>query len=95
MTCHTGSLGTTDDVTYNGGVYEVQVWTTIGLLAATLFGVLFYLGSKIDSINTRIDQTNDRINQTNDRITSLSDSLNARIDGLGVKLQNHLDRHAS
>jgi len=41
-------------------------WTAIGLLAATPFGSLYYLGSKIDSLAARVD--------------SRLDALTARLD---------------
>lgn len=56
-------------------------WTAIALLAGTLFGTLFYLGSKIDSINSRID--------------ALAARLDSRIDSLASQLQSHIERHAS
>jgi hypothetical protein len=60
----------------------VQVaWTVIGLLAATLFGTLFFLGGKIDSINGRID--------------ALAARLDGRLDALSSQLQAHIERHAS
>jgi hypothetical protein len=59
---------------------EQAAWTAIGLLAATLFGCLFYLGSKIDGINSRID--------------ALGARLDARIDSLSNRLDAHLERHA-
>ena len=34
---------------------QAQAWTAIGLLAATLLGVLFYLGNRIDYLGNRID----------------------------------------
>jgi hypothetical protein len=56
---------------------EAQLWTLIGLLAATPLGLLIYLGPKINRLETRID------------------GLSAHIDELGVKLDDHLRRHAS
>ncbi|MGH2806276.1 MAG: hypothetical protein ACRDKT_03275 [Actinomycetota bacterium] len=56
-------------------------WTALALMAATLFGVLFYLGSKIDNINNRID--------------NLNATLSARIDALSAQLAAHLEKHAS
>lgn len=45
------------------------VWTLIGLLAATLFGLLFWVGGRIDSLGGRIDGLGARI-----------DALSARMD---------------
>lgn len=70
-------------------------WTAIGLLAATLVGSLFYLGSRIDhlgdSLNARIDGLGESLNA---RIDSLDARLSARIDGLSAKMDTHLERHA-
>ena len=62
---------------------DAAVWTAIGLLAATSFGSLFYLGSRIDAIGSRIDGLDARI-----------DGLGSRMDGLSAKLDAHLERHA-
>lgn len=59
---------------------ESVAWTAIGLLAATLLGNFWYLGTKIDSVNNRID--------------NLAARLDARIDALAGQLQAHLQRHA-
>ncbi|HEX9713407.1 MAG TPA: hypothetical protein VGB52_12770 [Actinomycetota bacterium] len=63
-------------------------WAAIGLQAATLFGMLFWLGSRIDGLSARIDGLSGRID-------SLEQSLNARIDGLNARLDAHLEWHAS
>jgi hypothetical protein len=60
---------------------EEVAWTAIGLLAATLFGNFWFLGSKIDSINARID--------------NLAARLDARIDAVSAQLQSHIEHHAS
>lgn len=59
-------------------------WTAIGLLAATLVGSLFYLGSRIDHLGDSL----------NARIDSLDARLSARIDALSAKMDTHLERHA-
>ncbi len=66
---------------------EQVAWTAIGLLAATLFGTLFYLGGKIDAINGSVDSLGARID-------ALSARLDSRIDGLSTLLQAHIERHA-
>ena len=63
-------------------------WAALGLMAATLFGVLFYLGNKIDNINNRIDHLADSLG-------GRMDSLGARIDGISSQLAAHLEKHAS
>lgn len=67
---------------------EQVAWTTLGLLAATMLGNFWYLGTKIDSINSRIDAVNQRID-------ALADRLDARIDALAGQLQAHIEWHAS
>jgi len=56
-------------------------WTSIGLLAATLFGSFFWLGSRIDGLATRID--------------SLAAHMDARFDALNARIDSHLDTHSS
>ena len=63
---------------------EGVAWTAIGLLAATLFGSLFYLGGRIDNLAARLDS----------RIDGLESRLNARFDGLERRLDAHVERHA-
>ena len=52
-----------------------MAWSAIGLLAATLLGNFYWLGSRIDGINARIDGLSARI-----------DAMNARLD---AHLRNH------
>jgi hypothetical protein len=65
-------------------------WTAIGLLAATIFGSLYYLGGKIDSLGARLDA---RIDTLEGRIDSLGARLDARLDALAGRLDAHLQRH--
>lgn len=44
-------------------------WATLGVLTATLFGTLFYLGSKIDALSARMDGFAGRM-----------DAMSARLD---------------
>jgi len=53
-------------------------WAAIGLLAATLLGSFFYLGSRLDALGARID--------------SLGSRLDGRIDALGAKLDARIER---
>jgi hypothetical protein len=57
---------------------DAVVWSVIGLLAATLLGNFYWLGSRIDGINGRIDG-----------LSSL-DGLSSRIDGLASRLDSHI-----
>ena len=70
-------------------------WTAIGLLAATLFGSLYYLGSKIDSLGARLDSRIDALEgRLEGRIDSLAARLDARLDALTARLDTHFERHA-
>jgi hypothetical protein len=60
---------------------EAVAWTAIGLLAATLFGNMCYLGSRIDNLSNRVD--------------NLGTRLDARLDALSSRLDAHMERHAS
>ena len=70
-------------------------WAAIGLLAATLVSSLFYLGSKIDglesSLGARIDGLDSSLNA---RIDALDARLSGRLDALSARMDAHLDRHA-
>ncbi|HEY3210071.1 MAG TPA: hypothetical protein VGL18_09820 [Actinomycetota bacterium] len=74
------------------------VWTAIALLGATLFGSLYYLGSKIDSLGARLDSRIDglagRIDGLVNRIDTLADRLDSRLDVLANRIDTHLERHA-
>jgi len=59
-------------------------WAAIGLLAATLFSSLFYLGSKIDGLESSL----------NARIDALDGRLSGRLDALTARIDAHLERHA-
>ena len=63
-----------------------MAWSAIGLLAATLLGNFYWLGSRIDSINGRIDGINGRI----DGLSARVDGLSSRIDGLASRLDEHI-----
>ena len=56
-------------------------WSAIGLLAATLFGSLYWLGSRIDHLSTRID--------------NLDSKLGGRIDALGARMDAHIQWHSA
>lgn len=93
---------------YGSGM-EAQAWTAIGILAATLLGVLFYLGNRIDALgsemrsqfqaqgarfDSRIDSMSARIDALNERVEEQGRQLGNRIYELAVKLDDHLRWHA-
>lgn len=53
------------------------IWTVIGLLAATSFGALFYLGSRVDALAARMD--------------SGFAAVNARLDALNSRFDAHVE----
>jgi hypothetical protein len=61
-------------------------WTAIGLLAATLLGSLYWLGSRIDALGGRLDG---RI----DALSSRIDALVKEVARQGTLLEVHLERH--
>ena len=65
---------------------EAVAWSAIGLLAATLLGNFYWLGTRIDGINGRIDGINGRI----DGLSARVDGLSSRIDGLASRLDEHI-----
>ena len=66
----------------------MEFWATFVFFAGTLSAMFFFLGHKIDSINTRIDGLGARMD-------AMNNSLGARIDNLSGQLQAHIERHAS
>jgi hypothetical protein len=61
-------------------------WTAIGLLAATLFANLFWLGSRIDSLAGRMESGFARLD-------GRLDAVNARLDGVNARLDTHVRNH--
>jgi len=51
-------------------------WAAIGLLGATLFGNLYWLGGRIDALGARMDAKFDR--------------LDARLDMMNARLDEHI-----
>jgi hypothetical protein len=66
---------------------EAVAWAAIGILAATLLGSVFYLGSRIDNLGARIDALGARLD-------GRLDGLSTRIDGLSTRIDAHMERHA-
>ena len=66
-------------------------WAAIALLAATLVGSLYYLGSRIDALSARVDALGSRLDA---RIDALEARLTARIDRLKERLDAHIEWHA-
>ena len=83
---------------YSRLAVTVVAWSAIGLLAATLMGSFYYLGSRIDSLGSRIDglggRLDGRIDQLSRRIDSLESRLDARLDALTSRMDTHLEQHA-
>ena len=66
---------------------EAVAWTAIALLATTLVGSFFYVGTRIDSLSGRIDALSGRID-------AQGADLGGRIDALSGRIDQHLARHA-
>lgn len=62
------------------------VWTLMGLLAASVFGNMYWLGAKIDRLGARLDA---RI----DAQTSRIDVLSGRLDDLSARFGAHEAHH--
>jgi len=71
---------------------DAAIWTTLGLLAATSLGSLFYLGSRIDALGTRIDALGSRLDVRIDALDAKVDAGFARVDS---RLDAHLEQHAN
>ena len=70
---------------------EAQVWTLIGLLGATLLGLLgsiFHLGQRMDGLRDGFDVRFDRIDARFDAGDSRTDGLATRMDVLSTTVEN-------
>lgn len=65
-------------------------WAVIAILAASVLGNLYWLGSKIDALGTRLDA---RIDGLDARLSARLDAMNARLDFINTRLDAHLDAH--
>lgn len=85
---------------------EAQLWTLIGLLAATILGVLLYLGNRIDALASETRSGFARVDSRMDGVSARIDSLSVRVEEQGahladriyelvVKLDDHLRWHAN
>ncbi len=89
---------------------EAQVWTLIGLLVASILGMLFYLGNRIDALasemrsqfqaqgarfDSRMDGMSARMDALSARVEEQGRQLGEQIYDLAVKLDDHLRWHAS
>ncbi|MGH2723954.1 MAG: hypothetical protein ACRDI0_06750 [Actinomycetota bacterium] len=69
-------------------------WAAIGLLGATLLGVLFFVGSRLDGLSGRIDAQAARIDEQAARIDALATIVSEGFARLDERLTAHLQRHA-
>jgi hypothetical protein len=69
----------------------VVAWAAIALLAATLFGSLFYLGNRIDALGARIDSFEARLDSRIDRLEARLAALDARFDVVNGRLDPRSD----
>jgi hypothetical protein len=61
-------------------------WTAIGIMAAAVFGSLFYLGGRIDALGARMDSRFDAVD-------ARFANLDARFDAISDRLDVHIQRH--
>ena len=80
---------------------EAVAWTAIALLATTLVGSFFYLGTRLDSMaETSGDGSTRRAPNSADGSTRMAPNsatdrrAGARIDALSGRMDQHLERHA-
>jgi hypothetical protein len=69
---------------------EAVAWAAIAVLAASTFGNIWWLGTRIDGTNARIDALSGSLNA---RIDALDARLDARLDNLEQRLDAHLAEH--
>jgi hypothetical protein len=85
---------------------EAVAWTALVILAATSFGNIWWLGTRIDAVNARIDANGQRIDANGQRIDAVHDRIaentdrieatNRRLDGTNATLRGlsaRLDVH--
>ncbi len=77
---------------------EPAVWALIALLAGTIFGGIFYLGSRLDTVSARID----RVHEGQAELRGEMGELRGEMAGVRGELRrlrelvtDHLERHAT
>lgn len=73
---------------------EGVAWTAITLLGAAVFGMLFYLGSRIESLAGKIDAQGADLGARIDAQTGRIDAQTARIDALVGQVSDHIAHHS-
>jgi hypothetical protein len=68
-------------------IVEAQIWTVIGLLAATLIGTLVYLGGRIESLGARVDGRLDVLSSEVRAQSVRIDGISSRMDGLSARIE--------
>lgn len=74
---------------------EAQTWTVIGLLAATLFGTLIYIGGRIDGLSSEMNSRFDGLSGRIDGLSSRIDGLSSEVREQGSRIEEHLRWHAN
>ena len=81
-----------------GATFSIEMpavaWTAIGLLGATLFASLFYLGGRIDALSNRVDALGAKLDGRIDGFASRIDGLSSRIDGLSSRIDTHVEQRS-
>lgn len=77
---------------------EGVAWTAITLLGAAVFGMLFYLGGRIESLGNKIDargaELGGRIDGLRVELGGRIDAMTGRVDALSLRMDEHITRHA-
>ncbi|MGH2656973.1 MAG: hypothetical protein ACRDIZ_09825 [Actinomycetota bacterium] len=84
---------------------EPAVWALIALLAGTIFGGIFYLGSRLDTVSARIDRVHEGQAELRGEMGELRGEMGElRGEMAGVRgelrrlrelVTDHLERHAT
>jgi hypothetical protein len=76
---------------------EPAVWALIALLAGTIFGGIFYLGPRLDTVSARIDRVHEGQAELRGEMGELRGEM-AEVRGelrrLRELVTDHLERHA-
>ncbi len=80
------------------GSMEPAVWALIALLGGTIFGGIFYLGSRLDALGARVDRLAEGVGGLQrdvGRLEGRFDRVEGRVERVEHLLEDHVKRHAS
>ena len=73
---------------------EAQVWTLIAVLIATILGVMFQVGTRMDSFAARLDRLNDTQASRFDRVSKSFERVDRRFDRLENRMASFEEQGA-